>query len=234
LRAHLIGANLQGADLGLANLVEADLTSADLSGSRIFGVSAWRVKLGGTKQRDLIISADGEPRITVDHLEVAQFIDFLLHNEKIRDAIDTIGKKAVLILGRFTPERKVVLDAVRDELRKLDYLPIIFDFDKPAGKDLTGSVTTLANMARFIVADLTDPSSIPYELAIVVPTTMVPVQPIILSAKSEFAMFDDLRKRHHWVLKPYRYDTPLELIANLADRVISPAEAKASGLRNRI
>src|SRR3712207_8248172 len=48
----------------------------------------------------------------------------------IRDVIDTVGKKAVLILGRFTPERKTVLDDLRDELRKRNYLPILFDFDK--------------------------------------------------------------------------------------------------------
>ena len=60
--------------------------------------------------------------------------------QKIRDVIDTITSKAVLILGRFTPERKAVLDALREELRKRDYLPILFDFEKPASKDLTGTV----------------------------------------------------------------------------------------------
>jgi hypothetical protein len=49
-------------------------------------------------------------------------------------------------------------------------------------------------LARFIIADLTDPSSIPYELATVVPTTPVPVQPILVSGSSEFAMFQDLRR----------------------------------------
>jgi hypothetical protein len=42
-----------------------------------------------------------------------------------------IPVKVVLILGRFTPERKTVLDAIRDQLRKRDYLPILFDFQKP-------------------------------------------------------------------------------------------------------
>ena len=45
----------------------------------------------------------------------------MLHNQKIRDVIDTITSKAVLILGRFTDERKAVLDALRDELRKRNY-----------------------------------------------------------------------------------------------------------------
>jgi hypothetical protein len=80
----------------------------------------------------------------------------------------------VLILGRFTDERKAILEALRDELRKRDYLPILFDFDKPDSKDLTGTVTTLANIVRFIVADGTGPKSIPHELATIVPTNIVP------------------------------------------------------------
>ena len=43
-----------------------------------------------------------EPKVTVDNIEVAQFIYLLLHNGKIRDVIDTVTSKAVLILGRFT------------------------------------------------------------------------------------------------------------------------------------
>ena len=139
----------------------------------------------------MVVTSYGEPEITVDNIEVAQFVYLLLYNPKIRDVIDTIGRKAVLILGRFTPERKAVLDALREELRKRDYVPILFDFDKPASQDLTATVSTLAHLARFIIADLSDPSSIPYELATVVPTTPIPVQPILFSSCSEFAMFQD-------------------------------------------
>ena len=46
-------------------------------------------------------------------------------------------------LGRFTPERKTVLDALRDELRQRNYLPIVFDFEKPASRDLTETISTL-------------------------------------------------------------------------------------------
>jgi hypothetical protein len=179
----------------------------------------------------LVITGKDEPAITVDNIEVAQFVYLLLHNEKIREVIDTIGKKAVLILGRFTADRKAVLDALREELRKRDYLPILFDFDKPASQDLTATVSTLAHLARFIIADLTDPSSIPYELATVVPTTPVPVQPILLSGSSEFAMFQDLRRRHHWVLTTHRYASQEQLLADLGDKVIRPAELKVLELR---
>ena len=126
--ADLTGANLRVADLRAASLVNTDLTGADLTGCRIYGVSAWGLKLERTKQQNLVITRKNEPEITVDNIEVAQFIYLMLHNEKVRDVIDTIAKKGVLILGRFTDERKAVLDALREELRKRDYLPILFDF----------------------------------------------------------------------------------------------------------
>lgn len=78
------------------------------------------------------------------NLEVAQFIYLLITNARIRDAIDAITTKVVLILGRFTDERMPVLQAIRDELRTRDYLPVLFDFDKPASRDLTETVSTLA------------------------------------------------------------------------------------------
>jgi hypothetical protein len=119
-RAGLVRANLSGANLRRAILVETDLTDADLTGCSIYGVSAWNLKLEGVKQQDLIITPDNESAITVDNIEVAQFVYLLLHNQKIRDVIDTITSKAVLIVGRFTDERKAVLDALREELRKRD------------------------------------------------------------------------------------------------------------------
>jgi predicted transcriptional regulator len=106
--------------------------------------------------------------ISVDNLEVAQFIYLLLNNQKIRHVIDTITSKVVLILGRFTPQRKAVLDAIRDELRKRDYLPLLFDFDKPSNRDITETVSTLAHMAKFVIADITDARSIPQELMAIV------------------------------------------------------------------
>jgi hypothetical protein len=61
---------------------------------------------------------------------------------------------------------------------------ILFDFDKPASQDLTATVSTLAHLARFIIADLSDPSSIPIRAGDVVPTTPIPVQPILLSGRN--------------------------------------------------
>ena len=54
-------------------------------------MSAWRLELEATKQENLVITRDDEPAITVDNIEVAQFIYLLLHNKKIRDVIETQG-----------------------------------------------------------------------------------------------------------------------------------------------
>jgi len=234
--ADLSGSNLRAADLSGANLtsatlVETDLQEANLTLCVVFGVSPWKVNLKGATQSNLVITPKEESVIQVDNLEVAQFIYLLLNNQKIRDVIDTITSKVVLILGCFTPERKAVLDAIREQLRENNYLPVLFDFEKPASKDLTGTITTLANMAQFIIADLTDPSSVPHELATVVPGTVVPVQAILLEGQREYSMFVDLKRRYHWVLKPYQYKSPQLLLEQLNERIIAPAEAKAKELR---
>jgi hypothetical protein len=240
--ANLSGTNLAGADLRAANLREADLrsssllrtdfTDADLTGCRIYGVSAWGLKLERTKQQNLVITRADEPEITVDNIEVAQFIYLLLNNQKIRDVIDTVTSKAVLILGRFTDERKAVLDALREELRKGDYLPILFDFAVPATRDITETVSLLARMVRFIIADLTDPSSIPKELEAIVPDLAVPVQPLLEGSSRPYAMFKDYWK-YEWVLPVYRYEGLEPLLATLAEKVIAPAEGKVKALEER-
>jgi hypothetical protein len=97
------------------------------------------VKLQNAIQTNLVITPNYQPEITVDNLEVAQFIYLLLNNSKIRDVIDTITSKAVLILGPFTPERKPTLNALRGALRSHNYLPILFDFEKPCGSRKFGS-----------------------------------------------------------------------------------------------
>jgi hypothetical protein len=103
--ANLTEANLTKADLSKANLsqailVVADLADAHLTGCNIYGVPAWNVKLSKTtKHQDLVITGPNEPQVTVDNIEVAEFVYLLLHSEKIRDVIDTVGRKGVLLLA---------------------------------------------------------------------------------------------------------------------------------------
>ena len=233
--ANLRGANLSGANLYLATLVETDLTGADLTGCRIYGVSAWGLKLDGeTKQQNLIITPENEPEITVDNIEVAQFVYLLLHNEKIRNVIDTIGRKGVLLLGRFTEGRIEILERLRDRLRRLGYVPMVFNFDKPETKDFTETVRLLANLSHFVIVDITNPRSAPLELQAAVPDYMVPFVPILEHGQDPFAMFVDLQNKYDWVLKPViGYSSVDRLIEVLEDKIVRPAEAKFNELLAR-
>jgi hypothetical protein len=88
-------------------------------------------------------------------------------------------------------------------------------------------------MARFIIADLTEPSSIPQELQAIIPFVRVPVQPLLLEGSSLYSMFKDFDPQdYHWVLPVYRYKEPEQLLAALAD-VIAPAEGKSEALEKR-
>jgi Pentapeptide repeats (8 copies) len=231
--ADLSRANLQGANLSGASLVEANLTNADLTGCRVYGVSAWELKLEGSKQQNLVITG-GEPAITVDNIEVAQFIYLLLHNPKIRDVIDTIGKKGVLLLGRFTEGRMVVLERLREKLRDLGFVPMVFNFDKPETKDFTETVRLLANLSKFVIVDITNPRSTPLELQAAVPDYMVPFAPIFQQGEQPFSMFVDLQNKYDWVLQPVvGYPSVDRLIEVLEDKVVRPAEAKFNELLAR-
>jgi Pentapeptide repeats (8 copies) len=233
--ANLIGAVLIGANLSEAALVQTDLIGADLTGCRIYGISAWNVKLNDrTKQQVLIITPHWEPEVTVDDLEVAQFVYLLLHNDKIRRVIDTVGKKGVLLLGRFTEGRIEVLERLREELRQRGYLPIVFNFDKPKTKTLTETIRVLAGLSRFVIADVTDPHSVPAELQAVVPTVMVPFLPIIEKGKKPFALLEDLRIEHgDRVFKPFSYPSLDALAAALEVKIIKPAETRFAKLQAR-
>jgi hypothetical protein len=150
-----------------------------------------------------------------------------LNNERIRRAIDAITSKVVLILGRFSPTRKPVLDAIRNEIRALNYLPILFDFDKPSSLTTVETVSTLAHLARFVIADLTDAKSVLQELQAIVPSSpSVIVQPLLLTSQEEPGMFDFIRS-FPWVLSTYRYESVETLLSELKQAVIAPAEARA-------
>jgi len=229
-RADLSGANLRWANLTNVRFVKTNLSQADLTLCQVFGISVWNPVLTGAIQTNLRITTDDEPEITVDDLEVAQFIYLMLHNERVRQVIDTITSKVVLILGRFTKPRKRVLDALRDELRRRNYLPVVFDFEKPANRDLTETISTLAHMARFVIADLTDAKSIPQELSAIIPNLpSVAIQPLIHVDDTEYAMFEHWQ-RYPWVLETYRYESLNSLLAAFKEHVIDPAERCANDI----
>jgi hypothetical protein len=139
----------------------------------------------------------------------------------------------VLILGRFYSERKAVLDALKGRLRDLDLVPIVFDWDKPSRRDLTETVALLANMSRFVVADVTDAKSIPQELSEIVPRLpSVPVQPILLRGDPAYAMFE------HWtgyrtMLPVFEYRDQAHLLDNVRQAILEPVEAWEAGTKKQ-
>jgi uncharacterized protein YjbI with pentapeptide repeats len=231
--ANLAGATFSGAQLLGTNLVDSNLTGADLTGCRVYGVSAWKLKLEGTKQQNLIITRADESEITVDNIEVAQFVYLLLHNEKIRDVVDTIGKKGVLLLGRFTEGRIQILERLREKLRSLGFVPMVFNFDKPETKDFTETVRLLAKPSHFLLVAITNPRSAPLELQATVPDYLIPFVPILEEGQDPFAMFVDLQNKYDWVLTVIRYSSVDRLIEVLEDKIVRPAEAKFNQLLAR-
>ena len=250
--ANLAMANLTGANLNKANLFKTDLNRADLTGANlsgallmgtnlasatlndclVYGTAVWDAQLVYASQLNLRITPRHELSITVDNLNIAQFIYLLLNNREIRQIIDTLTSKVVLLLGRFTPERKAVLDALKNELRNQNYTPVVFDFDIPESRDITETVSLLARMARFIIADITDARSIPQELSTIIPDLpSVPVQPLLSASASEYSMFEHFKK-YPWVLKEYLYTSTEDLLSALKEQIIQPAEQKVQELRN--
>jgi hypothetical protein len=225
-------ASFRGADLFYASFVQADLTRADLSDAQVYGVSAWDVRLDRAVQDRLVITRGSEPTVVVDDLQVAQFLHLILTNQRIRGVIDTLATSVVLVLGRFTPTRKAVLRSVADALRARGFVPVLFDFERPASRDFTETVTTLAHLSRFIVADLTDPASLPKELEAIVPRLAVPVVPLLEKGQRPYAMFSDYWK-YDWVLDIVEYRSTRGLLAALDRRVIQPATEAAETLSVR-
>jgi len=227
--ARLNGAELIGADLRGARFLGTEVEGAKLRGCHVYGISAWGLKGVPVEQSELVITPHDQPELTVDNLKVAQFLYLLLNNPELQAALDTITSKAVLILGRFTEERKAVLDALRVQLRGLDYIPILFDFARPQSKDYGGTVATLARLARFVIVDVTDAKVVLDELRDI-RDLGVPIQLILLQgAAANVTLMDSLK--FPWVLPPHVYPDQPSLLASLAQSVIGPAEAKAQELR---
>jgi len=232
VRANLTGTNLRNArlykaDLSNANLNDADLTNALLEGSLVFGVSVWNTLLGDANQSNLRLgSSNTGSEITVDSIQMAVVIHLLLTSGGVREMIDTFSSKTVLILGRFTADRRPILEIVRNELRNRNFVPMFFDFEKPKKRDFTETISLLAHMSRFIVADITDARSIPQELMSIVPNLpSVPLVPLREISAQEFSMFSDF-KAYPSVLEPLVYSNVEELVASIDKEMIAPVEAR--------
>lgn len=220
-RADLTGANLQRAVLRFTSLVEANVAGADLRGAEVYGISAWALKGEPANQAEMVIQQNRESApTTVDDLDTAQLLFLLLDNPKIADVIETASRRIVLLLGRFTRSHKRVLDALKKRLLEANLAPVLFDFDRPPGRDLTETVASLAHMACFVVADLSGAKSIPQELSYIVPyLPSVPVVPILREKDRGYAMFEHFQ-RYPWVQPTVRYKSLKHLESIFEEQVL--------------
>jgi hypothetical protein len=212
IKCNLEGAIFENCFLSGSNLTSSNLNKSIIKNSTIFGTSVWNITTEGSFQENLTITNGYDDAvITIDNIEIASFIYLVIDNTKVTSVIDTISNKMVLILGRFTPERKNVLEYLKMNLRKRDLVPILFDFDKPKNRDLTETIGLIGRMSKLIIADLTDAKSIPQELNELIPNNpSISVQPILLKNSSAYSMFEHW-ERYPWVKKTFEYENKSDL-----------------------
>ena len=149
-----------------------------------------------------------------------------LDGPSIQSVLSEIAARSVLVLGRFTDERKAVLQQIRGLLSRLGnaYVPIVFDFEKSKDRDLIESIVRFAAVSRFVIADLSDPKSVPAELQAIVPQfPSLPIVPIIESTQREYPVSDHVLRRQS-VCKVVRYRDPAHLDEIFDEQVVAAAE----------
>lgn len=92
---------------------------------------------------------------------------------------------------------------------------------------MSDTVKLLAQMVRFVVVDVTDPQSAPYEIGLISMLNLrsTPVVPLIQGDQKPFAMLEDVL-RQKWCTGLHRYSDLQQLAATFDTGVIAPAEAK--------
>jgi uncharacterized protein YjbI with pentapeptide repeats len=219
-------ADLRGAKLTRASLERTIFRKADLSGASIYGAGVWNVDVDKTtKQKGLIITPEGESAVLVDDIEVAQFIYLLINRQKLRNVIDAVTRRGVLILGRFSDGGIEIHQLIADWLRQPEngnYLPLLFDFPRPETKTYTETIRTLAGLARFVIVDLSGPS-VPQEITATVDLHEIPFVPILERKRKDWSMFKDFLVKER-VLDPVRFTDAQELVSLLRKEIVIPAE----------
>lgn len=224
---NLKNANLTKTLLQKCIFVETQVDGSLFTNSFIYGLSVWDLKGKPKDQSSLMITHKNRGgAVTVDDMEMGQFLYLLLNNQKLRNVIDAMTSKTVLILGRFTPERKTILDALAEKVRGHNLLPVIFDFEKATSRDFTETIKILAGMALFVIVDMTSPKSSPLELQATVPDYFIPFVPIIQENEKPFSMFADLIGKYDWILQPVSYKSVETLKAAFEDLILERAIQK--------
>jgi len=226
-------ANFSSAEIKWSGFANARLESTNFEGATLIDINfpdakSWSPIIDEkTTASGISLDSKKENQISIDDLELSHAFSLML------DMINVATEKVVLILGRFYKERKEILDAIRTELRGKGFIALVFDFEGPARRDITETVSLLAHLSRFVVADITDAKSIPQELQAVVPNLpSVVFLPILQTDMKEYAMYEHFR-RYEWVLPIFYYDNKEHLVSSIENNIINPAITKSDELLKR-
>ena len=149
--------------------------------------------------------------------------------------LSDVASRSVLILGRFTENRKPVLELIRRKIATppLGYVPILFDFERPRDRTMIESVLRFAAVSRFVIADLSDPKWVLAELQQIVRSfRSLPVVPILQAQLQEREVVDEF-EGYTSVHPVVRYQDMSHLEDMLDAAVVKPAEALYASLRPR-
>jgi hypothetical protein len=172
------------------------------------------------KENDIAINSSFQLIRTLDKHNYAEIMSILI-------------KHRVLILGRFTGRRLAILKAIQSHLAAHPnrYIPELFTYSKPDYRDLIESIRGFASMSRFIIADLSEPKSLPSELEAIVPHFQsIPVMPIINRTGKPYATFDSIKRKPN-VATILRYNNETQLMDKLDKEIVTVAEQKLQELK---
>lgn len=158
----------ENCNLNRVNLANADFCVKSIEETVVYGISAWDLKTSEASiQSKLVIEktydfysniiAEGRIPMMVDDIELAQFIYYLTNHKRLRETINVMNSRSVLLLGRFKDGGLDRLYRLREWLLSKNYLPMIFDFERPESLDLVEVIVTMGGLSKFIIADLSGP-----------------------------------------------------------------------------
>jgi hypothetical protein len=184
--------------------------------------------------RDVPVVLQQTTRAT--HAKTASHVATLLEEldgDDYGPLLSTLSERGVLIVGRFTDRRRKILEAIKEHLgnHAFGYKPVLFTFEKPKSRNLMESIALFAGLSRFVIADLSEPKSVPAELATIVPhAPSVPVIAIASRTTREYPLFDSLRDYGSVIKDVVRYTSEADLLRRLDAEVVEPAEARRRAL----
>jgi hypothetical protein len=220
---------MENVNFRFACLSDCKFYDSKIIGCKIYGASIWDIDAVRTEQRDLLIPNRKEngkwtgETITIDDIQLGNVIFLLLDNANYRKMFNESKKKSVLILGRFGKNLEQTINPLKNELRKRNLSPIVFDFDKPNALDLMEAIVLLAFMSKFIIADLSDATSVIGELQAILSSQMLPVLPIIRRSSTLFSTYAFTNK-FIWIAQPLIYDEIQQVIEKFDSVIIKTAE----------